>query len=89
MKLLSENHLFTMLKWVIFDQRFESQTFYVIFDPLNHFNLLNILKDIYKYPKLSLETKKSRVWVLISEGLVITVLTGQGGPGPPNFLGFY
>ena len=77
MKLLSENHLFTMLKWVIFDHRFESQTFLVIFEPLNHFNLLNAPKSICAHPKLSPETKNLRVWVLISEGLVITVVGGQ------------
>ena len=74
MKLLSENDLFTMLKWVSFDQRFESQTFHVIFEPLNHFSLLNALKGTCAHPKLSPETINSKVWVIISEGLLLTVL---------------
>ena len=63
MKLISENHTFTMLKWVFFDQRFESHTFLVNFYPLKQFNLLNNLKGIYTVLKLSPETIKSKVWV--------------------------
>ena len=36
-----ENCIFTMLKWLKFDHKFESQAFQVNFDPLQHFNSLN------------------------------------------------
>ena len=58
MKRVSENHLFTMLKWSKFDQGFESQTFQLNFDPLKHFKTSKTLRGIYKHLKLSTETKK-------------------------------
>ena len=63
MKRVSENHLFTMLKWSKFDQGFESQTFQLNFDPLKHFKISITLRGIYKHLKLSTETIKTKFWV--------------------------
>ena len=61
MKMTSENHFFNMLKWIIFDQRFESQTSKVKFDPFIDSELLNTLIGIYIEVKPTPETIKSKV----------------------------
>ena len=74
MKLAFENCYFTMLKWLNFDDRFESQIFQGNFDPLKPIIALKTIRGHLNISKTTPKIKRSNFWPIFSEGLLPNVL---------------